>query len=110
MTASESRLWEALRKQGLNIRRQAPIGRYVVDFVHHGARLIIEVDGARHDLPEARLHDAERDAWLMAQGYRVLRIKDQEAFASAAEVACRIAAEIQQSPPSQPFPHQGGRA
>ncbi|WP_255357001.1 endonuclease domain-containing protein [Caulobacter sp. Root655] len=110
MTASERVLWEALRRFNLHIRRQAPMGRYVLDFVHHGARLVIEVDGGRHDLPEAQLHDAERDAWLNAQGYRVLRIRDRDAFGDADAVADRIAAEIQRSPPSQPFPHQGGRA
>jgi very-short-patch-repair endonuclease len=110
MTASERVLWEALRQLNLHIRRQAPMGRYVRDFVHHGTRLVIEVDGGRHDLPEAQLRDAERDAWLNAQGYRVLRIRDRDAFGNADAVADRIAAEIQRSPPSQPFPHQGGRA
>ena len=86
------------------------MGRYVVDFVHHGAKLVVEVDGGRHDLPEAQRHDAERDAWLNVQGYRVLRIRDRDAFGDAYAVADRIAAEIQRSPPSQPFPHQGGRA
>jgi very-short-patch-repair endonuclease len=110
MTASERVLWEALRRFNLHIRRQAPMGRYVVDFVHHGAKLVIEVDGGRHELPEEQLHDAERDAWLNAQGYRVLRIRDRDAFGNADAVAERTAAEIQRSPPSQPFPHQGGRA
>jgi len=110
MTASERVLWEALRRLNLHIRRQAPLGRFVVDFVHHGARLVIEVDGGRHDLPEAQCHDASRDAWLGEQGYRVLRIRDRDAFEAADQVADRVAAEIQRTPPSQPFPHQGGRA
>ena len=84
--------------------------RYVVDFTHHAAKLVIEVDGGRHDLSEAELHDAERDAWLDAQGYRVLRIRDQDAFGDAYAMAERVAAEIQRSPPSQPFPHHGVRA
>ena len=109
MTASERVLWEALRRFNLHIRRQAPMGRYVLDFVHHGARLVIEVDGGRHDLPEAQLHDAERDAWLNAQGYRVLRIRDRDAFGDADAVADRIAAEIQRSPPNQPIPPKRGR-
>jgi very-short-patch-repair endonuclease len=36
--------------------------------------LIIEVDGAQHQLPENSRSDAERDAWLRLLGYRVLRI------------------------------------
>ncbi len=107
---SEQKLWQALRKLKLNIRRQAPMGRYVADFVHHDSRLVIEVDGRRHHLPEAQAHDAVRDNWLRSQGYRVLRVRDDEAFGDPWAVAEHVAAEIRQSPPSQPFPHQGGRA
>ena len=94
MTASERSLWKALRALDLHIRRQAPIGRYVADFVHHGSRLVIEVDSGWHDLPEQQLHDAERDAWLSDQGYRVLRVRDTEAFGRPDEVAERVATEI----------------
>ncbi|MFZ5670105.1 MAG: endonuclease domain-containing protein [Pseudomonadota bacterium] len=127
MPASEARLWAALRKLKLGVRRQAPIGAYIVDFVHHGARLVLEVDGGRHDLPEAQLHDAERDAWLVSQGYRVLRIRDHVAFGRPFDVAERFAPlvrertgkveapdvtalDVSDTPPSQPFPHRGGRA
>jgi very-short-patch-repair endonuclease len=97
MTASERRLWKELRKLELHIRRQAPIGRYIADFAQHEARMVIEVDGARHDLDEAQLHDAERDAWLVAQGYRVIRVRDSEALEMAEEVAARIGAEIRKA-------------
>lgn len=110
MTASERALWKALRALDLHIRRQAPIGRYIVDFAHHAARLVIEVDSGWHDHSEAQRRDAERDAWLAEQGYRVMRVRDGEAFGNPYLVAERIAAEIQRSPPSQPFPHRGGRA
>ncbi|RYF88839.1 MAG: DUF559 domain-containing protein, partial [Caulobacteraceae bacterium] len=36
MTASEGKLWKALRALKLGIRRQAPMGRYIADFIHHG--------------------------------------------------------------------------
>jgi len=97
MTASERKLWAVLRKMDLGIRRQAPIGRYIADFVHHGAALVIEVDGARHDLPEAQPYDAQRDAWLTSQGYRVLRIRDVDAFGRTHYVAEQVAAEIQKA-------------
>ena len=35
---------------------------------------------ARHDFPEAQLHDALRDEWLTGQGYRVLRFRNQQAL------------------------------
>ena len=80
MTVPERKLWTALRKLGLPVRRQAPIGRYIVDFAIHSASLVIEVDGGRHDLPEAQLHDAVRDAWLRSQGYQILRFRNEQAL------------------------------
>jgi very-short-patch-repair endonuclease len=77
MTLPEQALWKALRKTGLHVRRQAPIGRYVADFAIHDAGLVIEVDGGWHDRPDAQLRDIERDVWLGAQGYRVLRFGNQ---------------------------------
>jgi very-short-patch-repair endonuclease len=76
MTGPEKLLWAELRKLDLHVRRQVPMGPYIADFAIHGAKLIIEVDGARHDLDENQLHDALRDAWFTSQGYRTLRIRN----------------------------------
>jgi very-short-patch-repair endonuclease len=103
MTASEKSLWEALRALKLHIRRQVPMGRYIADFAHHASGLVIEVDGARHDLPEEQLHDAERDAWFRTQGYRTLRIRDREAYGDPFAVAERIRQEIQKALSEKPF-------
>ena len=73
MTEAEQRLWSHLRAYRLNgkrFRRQQPLGLYVVDFVHFASKLIVEADGGQHVESE---HDARRDDWLRAQGYRVLR-------------------------------------
>ncbi|HEY4029127.1 MAG TPA: endonuclease domain-containing protein [Caulobacteraceae bacterium] len=78
MTLPEQALWRVLRRLGLNVRRQAPIGRYIADFAIHEAGLVIEIDGGRHDLPEAQLHDAIRDQWLQSQGYCVLRFRNRQ--------------------------------
>jgi very-short-patch-repair endonuclease len=70
--SNEAALWRLLRDRrlgGLKFRRQVPIGRYIADFICMRHRLIIEADGPFHD--ERR--DAERDAWLRAQGFAVLR-------------------------------------
>jgi very-short-patch-repair endonuclease len=69
--------WKLLRDRrlsGFKFRRQVPIGPYVVDFVCLRHRLIVEADGPFHD--EER--DAARDAWLIANGFRVLRLKNKE--------------------------------
>jgi very-short-patch-repair endonuclease len=46
------------------------IGRYIVDFVCPAKRLIVEVDGGQH---AESAYDEARDAWLIAQGFRVRR-------------------------------------
>ncbi|MDR3513431.1 MAG: DUF559 domain-containing protein [Caulobacteraceae bacterium] len=104
MTLPEKKLWAELRRLGLNIRRQAPIGRYVADFASHAAALVIEIDGARHDLPDAQLHDLERTAWLTAQGYRVPRFRNEDVLADPVAVAETIAAAMGKgtSPPPAP--------
>lgn len=94
MTLSERKLWREQRKLDLHIRRQAPIGRYIADFAHHEARLVIEVDGPRHSLDEAQLYDVDRDAWLESQGYRVVRVLDGQALTEPESVAVMIDAEI----------------
>jgi very-short-patch-repair endonuclease len=90
MNVGERKLWEELRKLDLHIRRQAPIGRYIADFAHHSAKLVIEVDGGRHDLPENQLHDHDRDEWLRSQGYRIMRVRDQDVIENPKGVAERV--------------------
>ncbi|GAB4350433.1 MAG: hypothetical protein Kow006_13210 [Gammaproteobacteria bacterium] len=78
MTDAERLLWKQLRAHrllGQKFRRQAPIGRYVVDFVHFGARLVIECDGGQHNDSE---DDRQRDAWLRLQGFHILRFWNHE--------------------------------
>ena len=62
-----------LKALGFHFRRQAPIGRYIIDFVSFGSRIAIEVDGGQHGLPEGLQSDSERDAFLRSQGFDVLR-------------------------------------
>lgn len=50
--------------------------RYIADFASIEARLIVEVDGASHDVPDQVDYDGERDAALNALGWRVLRVRD----------------------------------
>ena len=73
MTDAERRLWYWLRAHrfaGHKFKRQVPLGRYVVDFACLNRSLVIEVDGGQH-ADSAR--DRQRDAWLRARGFEVLR-------------------------------------
>ncbi len=76
MPLPETILWNCLRKErlrGLSFRRQHPLGPYILDFYQPAAKLAVEIDGAGHDQAEQIAHDAQRDAWLGAQGVTVLR-------------------------------------
>ena len=52
------------------------MGRYIVDLVCLEEKLVVEVDGGQH--AEEREYDRERERWLEAQGYRVLRFWNNE--------------------------------
>ena len=109
MTLPERLVWAELRRLKMNFRRQVPIGPYVVDFAHHDSQLIIELDGPVHDLPDVALRDLERSNWLEAQGFRLLRFSNKTISEALSDVIVQIRSAAV-SPPSQPFPHQGGRA
>jgi very-short-patch-repair endonuclease len=104
MTDSENKLWRHLRAHRLNgkkFRRQQPIGPYVVDFVHFGARLIVEADGGQHnDAP----HDERRDAWLRTQGFKVLRFWNNEIMSNLDGVLITVMAALNELPPPLPNP------
>jgi very-short-patch-repair endonuclease len=55
--------------ENFKFRRQAPLGKYIVDFVCLEKCLIVEVDGGQH--MEASAADDERTAWLQSHGYRL---------------------------------------
>ena len=69
-----------LRQHGYAVRRQHPIGRYIVDFAIIKAKLVIEIDGGIHQLEAVRQRDAARQTKLEAMGWRVLRIDAQSAL------------------------------
>ena len=78
MPPMEAKLWNALRTLkplGYHFRRQAPLGRYFADFACHGSRLVVEVDGETHTNPT---YDRARDAFMREEGYRVLRVTNDD--------------------------------
>jgi very-short-patch-repair endonuclease len=77
MTPWEAKAWVLMRQwrmDGLHFRRQAPIGPFIVDFVCHRAKLVIELDGSGHAEAEQAEQDRRRDTWLETQGYEVVRL------------------------------------
>jgi len=73
----ERRIWSRLRRRqvdGWKFRRQHPIGPYFVDFYCPAAKLVIEFNGLSHDDDRQWAYDQRRQAWLEAQGYRLLNL------------------------------------
>ncbi|GAA4109905.1 endonuclease domain-containing protein [Aminobacter aganoensis] len=76
MTEAELKLWNELRAHrllGLGLRRQVPIGPYIVDFACSSHHLIVEVDGSQHARAEQAEHDLARSTYLQASGWTILR-------------------------------------
>ena len=80
MTEAESRLWQFLKKNqlGVSFRKQHIIGTFIADFICLSSRLIIEVDGGYHTLPNQVISDEERTRFLEGLGYKVIRFTNEE--------------------------------
>ncbi|NJL48294.1 MAG: DUF559 domain-containing protein [Leptolyngbyaceae cyanobacterium SM2_5_2] len=72
-TPTEAVLWQYLRRKqrGYKVRRQQPIGPFVVDFYISQARLVTEVDGPIHNCQKEC--DQQRQALLEELGLTFLR-------------------------------------
>jgi very-short-patch-repair endonuclease len=106
-TAAEHRLWQTIRAHrfaGYKFRRQVPIDFYIADFVCLSARLIIELDGGQH---ADSTSDERRDTYLRQQGFRVLRIWNNDIFENEEGVAEIILSALRSPPLPKPSPARG---
>lgn len=105
MTVTEKLLWQCLRGRqlgGLKFRRQRPLGRYVADFCCDEAKLVIEIEGTVHDLPDQKIYDHIREQELAAHGYAILRFRAEEIQQQLSEVLKRIQQiALKRLPPSK---------
>ena len=77
MTPWERKLWyDYLRNYPVRFQRQKAIGDYIADFYCAKARLVVELDGGGHFIPEQRDADAVRTNALEAMDLTVLRISN----------------------------------
>jgi len=96
-TSAEALLWDLLRDRkflGFKFRRQHQFGDYVADFYCRAAQLVIECDGFAHQGNERWQHDQSRDAYLISQGLRVMRFKNEEVLNETDRVLANIAARL----------------
>jgi cyclase len=105
MTPAEIILWGHLKgsQLGAKFRRQHPLGIYIADFYCHQHKIVIELDGSIHDVPEIAINDIERQLNIENDGIKVLRFKNEEIFSQLEKVLETIKQTI-----SSPFRGRGG--
>jgi len=91
-TEAESILWDYLKGYSLNypFRRQHIIGNFIADFACLPKKLVIEIDGGYHQLPNQQVSDAERTQWLEQQGFKVIRFTNEEVIGDVDSVISNI--------------------
>jgi very-short-patch-repair endonuclease len=107
-TPAEHRLWQILRAKrlsGYKFKRQLAIDGYIVDFACLKQRLIVEADGGQH---AENARDIRRDAYLQAQGFRVLRFWNSDIFTNEEGVLGSILSALE-TPLPNPSPAKGER-
>jgi tRNA/rRNA methyltransferase len=96
-TDAERALWDALTKDrrfaGFGFKRQTPVGRHITDLVSFTLRVVIDIvpDDETASATDQR---AEKRAWLVERGYRIIEVWASEIDADVKQVLDRIAAVI----------------
>lgn len=106
-TEAEHRLWQLLRAhrfEDFKFRRQVPIDFYIADFICFSSQVIVELDGSQHAESES---DPKRDAFLKSQGFRVIRIWNNDLFTNEDGVAQLILSALTAPPLPNPSPARG---
>ena len=98
-------LWSYLNLKinDAKFRRQHPLGNYIADFYCHKYRLVIEIDGSIHQLPEVRQNDREKQAFFESEGLKVMRFTNEQVFSQLEYVLEKINKHI-----GTPFRERGG--
>jgi len=81
---------------GLQFRRQHPINRYIVDFYCVKIKLVIEVDGNIHELPENKVYDIGRSQILNDFGITVIRFTNNQLINDIDGTIVKIKNKVQQ--------------
>src|SRR5262249_50861559 len=99
-TDAERLLWGAFtndrRFAGKGIKRQVPVGTHITDFVSFPLRLVIDLVPAEESATAAKAR-AERRAWLIARGHRVLLFGASAGGGHLPRVLDRLAEKIAMS-------------
>ena len=108
-TPAERALWHLISRYRPAFTRQLVIGPYIADFACRRAKLVVEVDGGQH---AESMSDLRRDAYLRREGWRVLRLWNNDILTNTAgtvEHIMAVAAECLGGTHPQPLPSREGR-
>lgn len=100
-TEAERVMWALLKGKKLKsfkFRRQHIILQFIADFVCLRKKLIIELDGSIHNLPESKISDQQRTEILKSKGFKVLRFKNNEVLQDTDNVLNRITEALNHLP------------
>jgi cyclase len=105
-TQAESVLWQYLsnnQRKGFRFKRQHPIKYFIADFYCHSKKLIIEVDGGYHRVPEQYEYDRNRDYELDELGLKILHFTNEQVLFDIENTLKTIDDELSTSnPPPAP--------
>jgi 5-methyltetrahydrofolate--homocysteine methyltransferase len=92
-TKAEEILWNLVKAknlEGFKFRRQHIIGNYIADLVCLDRRLIVELDGLQHQLPENKESDEARTLWFGMKGFKVIRFNNEDILNKTEKVVDKI--------------------
>ena len=103
-------IWRELRRRpgGYKFRRQHPLSDVVIDFACLECRLAIEIDGQAHSAGNRPERDAERDVYLQARGFSILRLPAAYVLQSLEDAIATIVTACVERQPLHHQPLAGG--
>lgn len=78
----------------VRFRRQHPILYFIADFYCHKAKLVIEVDGGYHDIPEQYKYDKAREQEIEELIIKVIRFTNEQVLFDIENTLKKIEEEI----------------
>lgn len=79
-TRAERLMEGALARLGVPVRFQHIVWKYILDFAIINDKIAIECDGPEHRRADRKIRDDERTHWLQKQGWKVVRIDNDDIY------------------------------
>ena len=105
-TAPEEAFERALASRGYRYRTQHPFLKFALfaDFALPDLKLVVEIDGDSHNTPRQQAKDLEHTIQLMSDGWRVVRVRNEQVLANPeAAVTAALAAARHETPAREPL-------